>query len=207
MLGLPKPTQLNRQLSKKAIFERFKPSVEARQLFDKQISRLAIVAEISPQTVSLAAGADVSAVYVILVMLKTAECDKKNIALLSKLIDQRMLFVLQYEEAARLAVYRAGRVLMSEQVPMETLTLNLKGLDLMAVWENIIAEVGGVKVESGGDLDAAIAKNERREKLMKQIAVLDKKSLTERQPRRKLEMFEELGRLRAELEELGGTTP
>jgi hypothetical protein len=204
MLGLPKATELNRQLPKKAIFVRFNPSAEARRLFDEQISRLAIVAEISPQTVSLAAGADVSAVYVILVTLKTAACDKKNIALLSKLIDQRMLFVLQYEGTARLAVYRAERVLMGETTPMESLTLNLMGLDLGAVWENIIAAVGGIKIESGGDLDAIIAENERRDKLIKQIAALDKKSLAERQPRRKLEMFEELKRLRAELEELGG---
>jgi hypothetical protein len=202
MLGLPKSTELNRQLSKRAIFERFKPSVEARQIFDRQISRLAIVAEISPQTVSLAAGAEVSAVYVILVVLKTAECDKKNIALLSKLIDQRMLFVLQYEGVARLAVYRAGRVFIGESEPLEDLTLNIRGLDLAAVWENIIAEVGEIQIESNDDLDATIAKNERREKLIKQIAVLDKKSLTERQPRRKLEMYEELGRLKEELEGL-----
>jgi hypothetical protein len=37
-----------------------------------------------------------------------------------------------------------------------------------------------------------------------QTAALEKKSRKERQPRRKLEMFEELKRLRAELEELGG---
>jgi hypothetical protein len=66
-------------------------------------------------------------------VLKTAECDKKNITLLSKLIDQRMLFVLQYKGMARLAVYRVGRVLMAESAPMETLTLNLTGFDLVAV--------------------------------------------------------------------------
>jgi hypothetical protein len=177
MLGLPKATELNRRLPKKAIFERFKPSAEARRLFDEQISRLAIVAEISPQTMSLAAGADVSAVYVILVTLKTAECDKKNIALLSKLIDQRMLFVLQHEGTARLAVYRAERALMGEPTPTGSLTLNLTRLDLGAVWENIIATVGGIKIESGGDLDTTIAENERRDKLIKQIAALNKNRL------------------------------
>ncbi len=60
------------------------------KLFDEQINRLSIIAEISPQIVAL----------------KTAKCDKKNIALLSKLIDQRMLFVLQSSESARLSVYR-----------------------------------------------------------------------------------------------------
>ncbi|MDR0993779.1 MAG: DUF4391 domain-containing protein [Verrucomicrobiota bacterium] len=59
-----------------------------------------------------------------------------------------------------------------------------------------------IQIESGRNLDATIAENKRRDKLIKQIAVLDKKALAERQPRRKLEMFEELKRLKKELEAL-----
>ena len=73
MLGLPKSTEINKTLPKKAVFDKFKPNAADRKLFDDQISRLAIVAEISPQTVTVTAGTDVSAVYVILVTLKTAE--------------------------------------------------------------------------------------------------------------------------------------
>jgi hypothetical protein len=202
MLGLPRATELSKALPKKAIFDRFKPSPADRRLFDEQINRMSIIAEISPQTVALKASESVSAVYVVLVTLKTAECDKKNIALLSKLVDQRMLFVLQAGDAARLAVYRAEKVLMSESKPLADWTLNLSGLDLEAVWENTIAQIGGIDLTGGKDLDAAIAENDRREKLTKQIAALEKKTMTERQPRRKWELAEELKRLKAELEEL-----
>ena len=107
MLGLPKSTEISKQLPKKAIFDRFKPKPNERKLFDEQINRMSIVAEISPQTVAIKASADARAVYVVLVTLKTPECDKKNIALLSRLIDQRMLFVLTYGDTVRLAAYRA----------------------------------------------------------------------------------------------------
>jgi hypothetical protein len=152
--------------------------------------------------VALKATEDVSAVYVILVMLKTAECDKKNIALLSKLIDQRMLFVLQSGDAARLAVYRADKVLMSGSKPLADWKLNLSGLDLEAVWENAIAQIGGIDLTGGKDLDATIAETNRREKLQKQIAALEKKAMTERQPRRKWDLAEEIRRLKAELERM-----
>ena len=202
MLGLPKSTEISKQLPKKAIFDRFKPSPADRKLFDEQINRMAIAAEISPQTVAIKASEDVSAVYVIQVTLKTPECDKKNIALLSKLIDQRMLFVLVYGDDAQLAAYRADKVILSEKKPLAEWTLPLTGLDLGAVWENIIAQIGGIDLTGGRDLDATIAENARREKLTKQIAVLESKAMKERQPRKKWEIAEEIKRLKIEL---GGT--
>lgn len=202
MLGLPRSTEISKQLPKKAIFDRFKPSPADRKLFDEQISRMAIVAEISPQTVAIKASEDVSAVYVIQVTLKTTECDKKNIALLSKLIDQRMLFVLAYGDDAQLAVYRADKVILSEKKSLAEWTLPLTGLDLSAVWENIIAQIGGIDLTGGHDLDATIAENARREKLTKQITALESKAMKERQPRKKWEIAEEIKRLKIEL---GGT--
>ena len=201
MLGLPRATELSKALPKKAIFDRFKPSPTDRRLFDEQINRMSIVAEISPQTVALKASEDISAVYVILVALKTNQCDKKNIALLSKLINQRMLFVLQSGENARLAVYHAGRVLMSANTPLTDWKLNLSGLDLEAVWENAIAQIGGIDLTGGKALNATIAENDRREKLTKQIMALEKKAMTERQPRKKWEFSEEIRRLKIELGE------
>ena len=202
MLGLPRSTEISKQLPKKAIFDRFKPSPADRKLFDEQINRMAIVAEISPQTVAIKAGAEVAAVYVILVTLKTPTCDAKNIALLSKLIAQHMLFVLAYGDDAQLAVYRADKVILSEKKSLAEWTLPLTGLDLSAVWENIIAQIGGIDLTGGRDLDATIAENTRREKLTKQIAALESKAMKERQPRKKWEIAEEIKRLKIEL---GGT--
>lgn len=121
---------------------------------------------------------------------------------LSKLIDQRMLFALQYENTVWLAVYRAERVLVSMSKPFGDWNLPLSGLDLGAVWENMIAQIGGIDLIDGKNLDETIIVNERCEKLTKQIAALDKKAMDERQPRRKWEYAEEIKRLKTELEEL-----
>jgi len=202
MFGLPKSTEINKVLPKKAVFDKFKPDPSERKLFDDQINRMAIVAEISPQTVNVPVGADIVAVYIVLVTLKTPECDKKNVALLSKLIDQRMVFALQYGNTARLAVYRAERVFVSESKPLDEWKLSLNGLDLGAVWENIVARVSGIDLVGGKDLDTAIALGEQCDKLAKQIAALEKKAMSERQPRRKRGFVDEIKRLKQELEEI-----
>ena len=199
MLGLPKSTEISKQLPKKAIYEKFKPSPSERKLFDEQINRLSIVAEISPQTVAIAAGADVAAIYVVAVTLKTPECDKKNIALLSKLIEQNMLFVLQHEQGARLAVYRAGKVFVSERKPLDEWIIPLTGLDLGAVWDNIIAQIGGIDTTNGKNVDEAIAEAGRRARLERDIAALEKKIANEKQFNIQVELNSKMKKLREEL--------
>jgi hypothetical protein len=195
MLRLPNTTEMSRQLPKSAIFDRFKPSAADRQRFDSDIRRLAIVHEVSAATVNIAAGENVTAFYVVLVSLRSTECDKKNLALLSKLIDQNMLFVLEYGDKARLAAYRAGRVVQSDWKPLDEWTVNLTGLNLDSVWENIIVQIGGTTIAEGNTLDEQIVVDEERDKLLRRIERLERQARSEKQPRRKWELAEEAKRL------------
>ncbi len=199
MFGLTKSTEINKQLPKKAIFEKFKPSASDRKLFDEQINRLSIIAEISPQTVSIVADEEVSAIYIILVQMKTMDCDKKNIILLSKLIDQNMLFALQYEDTVKFAVHRANRVLMSDNRPIDEWRFKLKGLNLKATWDSLVADIAGIEPIGGKGFDEVIIQNEFKEKLKKQIASLERKAMNEKQPRRKWDLSEEIKQLKKQL--------
>ena len=200
MFGLPKTTEINKQLPKKAIFEKFKPNAADRKLFDEQINRLSIVAEISPQTVSIAADEEVAAIYIILVLMKTVECDKKNIILLSKLINQNMLFALQYENTVNFAAYRADRVIMSDSRSMDDWELKLKGLNLRSTWDALIADTCELEPVDGKSLDEMIIQNENIKKLEKKIVLLEKKAMNERQPRRKWDLAQEIKQLKEQLE-------
>ena len=62
MLGLPKATELNKQLPKKAIYAKFQMNTAAKDRFDADISRISIVAEISPRTVGIAAGESIASI-------------------------------------------------------------------------------------------------------------------------------------------------
>jgi hypothetical protein len=199
MLGLPKATEMSRLLPKKAIFDKFKPSAADRQRFDADIKRLALIGEVSTATSNIAAGDTVKSFYVVLVNLRSAECDKKNIVMLSKLIEQNMLFVLEHDGAARLAVFRAGKVLESGEKPLNDWCISLTGLNLNSVWDNIIVQAFGVTIAEGNTLDDQIAADDRRAKTLRRIEQLEKQARMEKQPRRKWELAEEAKQLKGEL--------
>ncbi len=168
-----------------------------RTRFDADIRKLTIIGEVSPPTTNISTGENISAFYVILVFLRTKDYNKKNIVLLSKLIDQNMLFILEHEGKARLAVFHT-KLLQSDWIPLQELTITLTGPNLDKVWENIIIQVGSVKVEQGNTLDEQIAIDEERAKIRRQIDKLERQARNEKQPRRKFELAQEVNRLRKE---------
>ena len=56
MLGLPKSTEMNKQLPKKAIYAKFQMNTAAKDKVDADISRIVIVNEISPSRINIPAG-------------------------------------------------------------------------------------------------------------------------------------------------------
>ena len=200
MLGLPKATELSRQLPKKAIYAKFSMNTAAKDRFDADISRITIVNEVSPATVAIAAGEEVKSFYVLLVALKRKDYDERVIGQLSRLIEQNMLFVLECGDEARLAVYH-NKVMSTNWSEKDGLTISLKGLNLDAVWQNIIVQIGEVKIEQGKTLDEQLASDERRVKLQREIDKLEKLARTEKQPKKKYEFVQQKNALMKKLEE------
>jgi hypothetical protein len=200
MLGLPATTEVRRQLPKKALFAKFDLKPAQRDSFDADVSRLDIVNWISSQTVpAIAEGNEVKEFYVVEVALKRKDFDEHNIALIAKLIPQRILFALHYEDEIQLAIFHT-KLFTSGWIAEEEVTLPLKGLDLDAVWQHIVAAVGEVTVEQGHTLDEQIEVDEQRQKLLRQMAVLERQLRSTKQPRVKRELFAEIQALKAKLE-------
>lgn len=200
MLGLPKSTELSRQLPKKAIYAKFSMNTAAKDRFDADISRITIVNEVSPLTIkTLTATEEVSSFYVLLVSLKKKDYSEHTIVQVFKLIDQNMLLVLEYQSEYRLAVYHS-KLLQSGWRKAADCTIQLKGLDLSAIWQNVITQVGGVEIEEGHSLEDQIAIDEHRAKLQAEIARLEKLARKETQPKKKFELVQRIKNLRDELE-------
>lgn len=191
MLGLPKNTELNRQLPKKAIYAKFQMNTAAKDKIDRDIARISIVNEVSPSRINIAAGETVKSFYVLLVTLKKRDFDEKNIITVSKLIPQNMLIILEYDGQARIAVYHS-KLMLTEWQKTESLSIELKGLDLDTVWENIIVQIGQIQIENGNTLDEQIAIDENRKKLQKEIARLEKLARAERQPKKKFKLVQRI---------------
>ena len=193
MLGLPKSTELNKLLPKKAIYAKFQMNTAQKERFDGEISRISIVGELSPATTGIAAGAAVRSIFVLLVALKHPDFQANTIAQISKLIDQNMLLILEHEGRRKLAIYHS-KLIQTDWMPDCTVTL--KGLDLDAVWENLIVQVGGITIQQGNTLDQQIVADEKRAKLEKEIARLEKLARAEKQPKKKFELVQRIQKMR-----------
>ena len=201
MLGLPKATELSRQLPKKAIYAKFSMNTAAKNRFDADISRITIVNEISPSTVAIAAGEEVKSFYVLLVALKRKDYDERIIGQLSRLIEQNMLFVLECGDEAKLAIYH-NKVMSTDWSAKENLSVSLRGLNLDAVWQNVIVQIGEIQIEQGKTLDEQIAIDEKRAKLQKEINKLERLARAEKQPKKKFELVTKLRNYQSEMEVL-----
>ena len=199
MYGLPHTTEVRKQLPKKAIYAKFELKPSQRESFDADIARIDIVAVVSSTTVpALSEGAEIKAVYLLAVQLKCKEYDTKNIVILTKLIPQKMVLALQFEEQTQFAIYHT-KLISSTWQPTEDAALPLSGLNLDTVWENIVTHIGQIEVEEGYTLTEQIANNDQRAKLLAQIATLECKMASEKQPRRKREYFEQIKKLKSQI--------
>ena len=90
-------------------------------------------------------------------------------------------------------------LMQTEWKRKEDLSIDLKGLNLDAVWENIIVQIGGITVAQGNTLDEQIAADEQRMKIQKEIDRLTKQAKNEKQPKKKFELAQQINKLKQEL--------
>lgn len=201
MLGLPKATELSKQLPKSAIYAKFQMNTAEKAKIDDDISRLTIVNEVTAAKVNIADGELVKSFFVLLVALKRKDFEDKTIITISKLIPQNMLLVLECDGEAKLATYHT-KLIQTEWKPKESLSIELKGLNMDAVWENIIVQIGGITIAKGNTLDEQIVVDEQKAKLEKEILRLEKLARAEKQPKKKFELVQQVNKLIKRLGEI-----
>ena len=199
MYGLPQATIINQPLFKKTVFEKFNLKTAERERFDADISKMALVARVSPATVpALAEGLEIKGFYVLQVMLKHQNYDVKNILLLQKLIPQQIVYALQFEGKTQLCVFHT-RLQQSEWKETDSTEIPLSGLTLDEVWQNIVAVIGDLDAHVKASIEEQIIHREQREKLLRQIEALEKRARTEKQTRKKYELYQQIIKLKEQL--------
>lgn len=201
MLGLPQSTEVKRPLPKAQLFKRFDWTPSQRDRFDEEVSRLDFVNWISPHTLpAIAVGNEVKEIFVVEVSLGNRDCDVKNIELLAKSIPQRIVYLLRYEDEAMLAVYHTKLFTIGWQHLISNFSiLTIQGLNLDAVWENIVSTIGQFSVKADNSLSEQIKVDEQRAKLERQISALERQMNATKQPRRKRELYQEIQKLKLKM--------
>lgn len=202
MYGLPQSTIVKkRQLPKSKVFEKFDLKPSQRESFDADISRIDVVAVVSPATIpAIAKSENILGIYVLAVQLKRKEYDAKNITLLSRFIPNKVVFALHFEEQVQFAINHTRLITSKWQLLTPNSSfLTLQGLTLDSVWDNIVISIGDIQVEQGKSVAEQISADNQRAKILAQIATLEHKMAIEKQPRRKREYFEQIKKLKSQI--------
>lgn len=203
MLGLPQTTEVKKIIPKRALYSKFELNTAEQKEFDAAIRQMTIVNEISLRTIpALRKQEQEKAVFVLAVQLKQAGCAERLLQRLCRLIDQRLLLALCYEDKLQLALYFDNRILLNEFMPVAEQKVNLQGTGLKEIYEQLALQVANLTPLAGLTPAAVIANAGKRKELTKQIAALTKKMFAERQAKKKLELRLQLNQLKNELNEL-----
>lgn len=211
MLGFPQTTEFNKRIPKQKFYENLDVSPALKRVFVEQIKLIHWRNKLAESTLNIAPGQAVTEIEVIEIKLTQPQLDEAVLRQIDKEIPYHILFVLSYgnkvqawtgyKEAAESGkkAFKVNKYYHTEWMLEDELILDIEGLNMDAVWDNFIIQIGGVELEQGNDLAEQIAVDERKEKLIKEIEKLEKQARNEKQPNKKFEHAQKVKALKEKL--------
>jgi hypothetical protein len=158
--------------------------------------------KLADSTGGISEGDDIKEIQVFEIQLRQRGLDKRVLPAIAKAIPYKILFVLVFGDEAQLWIEASGNFYNSAWQPLNGLALKFDGLNLDAVYESLARQISSGRLGADGDIEEAVDRDKRKQKLERDIAALEKKLLREKQFNKQVELNGELKRLRNELEEL-----
>ena len=203
MLGLPRSTQVNRRVAKEKLYQNAALTPQTREMIKDQIESVFWRNKLAESTMAISAGETVAEIQIFEIQLRQRELDKRVLPAIAKAIPYKILFILVFGDEAQLWIEASGTFYNTDWQPLGGFTLKFEGLNLDAVYENLARQISGGRLGTDGDIEEAVDRDKKRQKLERDIAALEKKLLREKQFNKQVELNGELKRLRKELEGLG----
>ena len=208
VVGFPQATEFNKRIPKQKFYENLDVSPALKRVFVEQIKLIHWRNKLAESTLNIAPGQAVTEIEVIEIKLTQPQLDEAG---LRQIDPYHLLFVLSYgnkvqawtgyKEAAESGkkAFKVNKYYHTEWMLEDELILDIEGLNMDAVWDNFIIQIGGVELEQGNDLAEQIAVDERKEKLIKEIEKLEKQARNEKQPNKKFELAQKVKALKEKL--------
>lgn len=216
MFGFPASTEFNKKIPKQKFYDNLDISPALRRVFVDQIRLVYWRNKLAASTLNIATGETVTEIEVFEVRLNDPQLDEAVLKQIDKEIPYHILFVLTcngkaqawigYKEAAASGsnAFKVSRYYHTDWMPEDELYLHIDGLNMDAVYESLVRQIAGDKLQtdSGESLKESVVRDEKKKQLEKQIAALENKMRREKQLNRQMEINKQIKRLHKELEVL-----
>lgn len=218
MLGFPASTEFNKKIPKQKFYDNLDISPALRRVFVDQIRLVYWRNKLAASTLNIATGEAVTEIEVFEVRLNDPQLDEAVLKQIDKEIPYHILFVLTcngkaqawigYKEAAASGsnAFKVSRYYHTDWMPEDELHLHIDGLNMDAVYESLVRQIAGDKLQtdSGESLKESVERDEKKKQLERQIAALESKMRREKQLNRRIEINAELKKIKKELNHCNG---
>lgn len=216
MLGFPASTEFNKKIPKQKFYDNLDISPVLRRVFVDQIRLVYWRNKLAASTLNIATGEAVTEIEVFEVRLNDPQLDEAVLKQIDKEIPYHILFVLTcngkaqawigYKEAAASGsnTFKVSRYYHTDWMPEDELHLHIDGLNMDAVYESLVRQIAGDKLQtdSSESLKESVERDEKKKQLEKRISVLENKMKKEKQLNRRMEINAELKKSKKELFEI-----
>ncbi len=208
MLTFPSQAAVGRIMPKDAFYKRLKLTGTIRANFVSDIKRIIMEYKLAPDTINVARGEKVSEILLLSLELKKQIIDDRIILNIARQNAHKLIFLLKYEDQGQLALYH-NKLYKTGWTMTDDITLEVRGFDLDAVWDGFIEQIALQNAETilqhaELSIDERLNKQDKINRLQKEIEKLERLSLSEIQPKRKFELYTRLQSLKKLLTEEKG---
>jgi hypothetical protein len=200
MFNLPKSTEVNRRVPKDKLYIHGKMPNSVREAIKNQIEAIIWRNKLTPETINVAAGSMVEELHIFEIVLRQRSLDKRVLPAIAKAIPYKVLFVLRYENESQAALEVSGAFYNTDWDLKNEMCLVFDGLNMDKLYENLARQISGGRLDNAEDIAAAVERDKHRQRLEREIALLEKRLQRGKQLNRQMEINRELRELRAEME-------
>lgn len=207
MYNLPQSTIVNRVVPKKTFVNQLGANTRMRDHFTNDVVRVEWFAKLAPSSINVADGKEVHEITVFLVPVKEENCPNDVFAFIDSLMPRHTLFILRWEDRTCLHLnykewiesntntekaFRITQTYRSPWVKDADVSLSIEGLNMDAIYETLVRQVAGERISvQSNSLREDVEKSVQREELLKEIEVLKRKEINEKQPQKKFVLHQQ----------------
>ena len=215
MYNLPTSTIVSRTIPKKVFIDQLGANIRMKEHFTNDIVKVEWLAKFAPGTLNVADGKDVHEIAVFHVPVKDNNCPNDLFSFIDSMMPRHTIFILSKDDLVSLHLnykewidstgkteksYRITKTYRSHWINSNLLTIDIDGLDMDSIYENLVRQVAGESIISeSDDLRRDVEESTQREVLLKEIETLKCKMASEKQPHKKFAFHKQLNILKENL--------
>lgn len=199
MINLPKECIVDKFIPKKIFYEKVSVSSNLKQEFVDKIDKIYWKYKISEDTLNISKTENVEEIETFELTLKEKVNCQNIIKVITKNIPYIILFEICYKDEVQYAIKHNDDIYFTNW--NEKIEFNFNGIDLNAVYENIIRSVTNIS-EQSNNIDEELEKGKKLKEVQKEIERLENKMKSEKQFNKKVELNKNILELKKQKEEL-----